>query len=44
MSVVGNMFVIAGECLFGIVIQCKFLDGLDFLELLEEVRLLVWWR
>ena len=43
MSVAENMFVIVGECLFGIVIQCKFLDALDFLELLE-VRLLVWWR
>ena len=46
MSVVGNIFVAVGACVFGIVIWSGFLDFLDFLvylELLEEVGVLVWW-
>ena len=47
MSVGGNMLVAVVVCLFGMVIQWKFLDFLDFFDLLEfmqEVWVLVWWR
>ena len=43
-SVARNMFVAVGACLFRIVIRCGFLEFLDFLKLLEEVGVLVWWR
>ena len=42
--VAGNIFVAVGGCLFGIVIKCGFLNILDFLEFLEELGVLVWWR
>ena len=47
MSVVGNIFVAVGACVFGIVTRSGFLVSLDFLdflvylELLEEVGVLV---
>ena len=47
MSVAGNMLVAIGAYLFGIVIQWGFLnffDFFDFLGLMEEVWVLVWWR
>ena len=47
MSVARNMLVAVVVCLFGMVIQWKFLDFLDFFDLLEfmqEVWVLVWWR
>ena len=44
MLVAGNIFVAVGGCLFGIVIKCRFLNILDFLEFLEEPGVLVWWR
>ena len=43
--VAGNILVAVGACLFGIVIWWEFLDFLDFfyfLELTEEVRVLLW--
>ena len=45
-SVVGNMLVAVGAYLFGIVIQWGFLNFFyffDFLGLMEEVWVLVWW-
>ena len=45
MSVAGNMLVPVVVCLFGMVIQWRFLDFLDFFDLLEfmqEVWVLVW--
>ena len=47
MSVARNMLVAVVVCLFGMVIQRRFLDFLDFFDLLEfmqEVWVLVWWR
>ena len=41
------MLVAVGVCLFEMVIQWRFLDFLDlfdFLELMQEVEVLVWWR
>ena len=43
--VAGNILVAVGACLFGIVIWWGFLDFLDlfyFLELMEEVGVLLW--
>ena len=44
MSMAGNMLVAVGACLFGMVTRKGFFDFFDFLELMEEVRVLVWWR
>ena len=44
MSVAENMLVAVGACLFGMVIRKGFFYFFDFLELMEEVRVLVWWR
>ena len=47
MLVAGNMLVAVGVCLFEMVIQWRFLNFLDlcdFLELMQEVKVLVWWR
>ena len=39
--------MVEGACLFGMVIQWRFLDFFhffDFLELIEVVGVMLWWR
>ena len=46
-SVEGNMLVAEGACLFRMVIRLGVLDlfeFFDFLQLMEEMETLVWWR